>query len=534
MQALPCKDNEMNVLTAGQRSLCAILALTLTMSGSVIVLAQATPRGRGSDNPPARQSEPPTRGGDRSPGRTSEPPAVPQPRDRGSEPSQPQRSSGGDTRPSDVPTRGGDRSPVRTPEPPTGPARERGQDQTGPARSSGGDSRPVRDTGRDGAPTPIVRGDRSPDRTPGPAAPPQRDNGSNGSRSDRADRPVTNDQRDSRAPRSGQPSGQPSVGSRDTGRPQGSDRNQPPQSFGSQTSRDLDRGRSPLPTSRVDRDDRAGAPRFTIAERPGTSRTPDRWVDPQFRERRWQDSSDARRFTWGRDGQRCGNGLVLRPAMIVADPYFSPWFQDRYAFYPHYYSGPIVSVNIAYNPWYVYAGCVPTYIHRQNVIVQRPRVIYVDSPVYVDGFYRPVTVIDNGGDYYLSPRANGRWWRDDYNLSKAIYNIQDAFLTEDIALLATATLPDIDVSIFTRGRYEYSLRPSDYLDMTRDFMRTTRTTDFEILNVQNKSAGVVNVRIRHMYRNPQGDINTTYLTLVMERLRGDWTITQVDTAPERG
>ena len=70
--------------------------------------------------------------------------------------------------------------------------------------------------------------------------------------------------------------------------------------------------------------------------------------------------------------------------------------------------------------------------------------------------------------------------------------------------------------------------------MTRDFMRTTRTTDFEILNVQNKSAGVVNVRIRHMYRNPQGDINTTYLTLVMERLRGDWTITQVDTAPERG
>jgi len=44
---------------------------------------------------------------------------------------------------------------------------------------------------------------------------------------------------------------------------------------------------------------------------------------------------------------------------------------------------------------------------------------------------------------------------------------------------------------------------------------------------------VVNVRIRHVYRNPQGDINTTYLTIVMERLRGDWTITQVDTAPER-
>ena len=460
MQALACKDNEMNVLTAGQRSLCAILALTLTMSGSVMALAQATPRGRGNDNPPARQSEPPTRGGDRSPGRTSEPPAAPQSRDRGSEPSQPQRSSGGDARPSDVPTRGGDRSPVRTSEPPSAPARERGPEPTSPSRSSGGDSRPVRDTGRSGDPTPIVRGDRSPDRTSGPAVPPQRDNGSNSGRTDRTDR--------------------------------------------------------------TDR-----------ADRPGTSRTPDRWVDPQFRERRWQESSDARRFTWGRDGQRCGNGLVLRPAVIIADPFFVPWFQDRYAFYPHYYSGPIVSVNIAYNPWYVYAGCVPTYIYRQHVIVQRPRVVYVDSPVYVDGLYRPVTVIDNGGDYYLSPRANGRWWRDDYNLSKAIYNIQDAFLTEDIALLATATLPDIDVSIFTRGRYEYSLRPADYLDMTRDFMRTTRTTDFEILNVQNKNAGVVNVRIRHMYRNPQGDINTTYLTLVMERLRGDWTITQVDTAPER-
>jgi hypothetical protein len=219
--------------------------------------------------------------------------------------------------------------------------------------------------------------------------------------------------------------------------------------------------------------------------------------------------------------------------MIVADPYFVPWFQDRYAFYPYYYSGPIVSVNIAYNPWYIYAGCVPTYIYRQQVIIQRPRVVYVDSPVYVNGYYRPVTVIDNGGDYYLSPRANGRWWRDDYNLSKVIYNIQDAFLTEDIALLTSSTLPDIDISIFTRGRYEYSLHPADYLDMTRDFMRTTRTTDFEILNVQNRNAGVVNLRVRHVYRNPQGGLNTTYLTIILERLRGDWTITQVDTAPER-
>ena len=518
----------MNVLTAGQRSLFAMMALTLTLSGSLTVLAQATPRGRGSDNGPSRQSEPQTRGGDRAPGRTSEPP-VPQQRDRGSEPSQPQRSSGGDARPSDNPTRGGDRSPVRTPEPPSSPARERGQDQNGPARSSGSDNRPGRDSGRDSAPTPIARGDRSPDRSSTPSAP-QRDNGSRPDTNGRVDRPVSNDDRDSRAPRSGQPT----TGQRDGGRPQGSDRNQPPQSFGSQTSRDMDRGRAPLSTSRVDRDERKGTPRFTIAERPGTTRTPDRWVDPQFRERRWQETTDARRFTWGRDGGRFGNGVSLRPAMIVADPFFVPWFQDRYAFYPYYCSGPIVSVNIAYNPWYVYAGCVPTYIYRQHVIVQRPRVIYVDSPVYVDGYYRPVTVIDNGGDYYLSPRANGRWWRDDYNLSKAIYNIQDAFLTEDIALLTSTTLPDIDVSIFTRGRYEYSLRPADYLDMTRDFMRTTRTTDFEILNVQNKNAGVVNVRIRHVYRNPQGDINTTYLTIVMERLRGDWTITQVDTAPERG
>ncbi len=507
----------MKVLTAGQRSLCAMLATTLTLSGSLTVWAQATPRSRGGDNGSSRQAEPQTRGGDRSPGRTSEPP-VQQQRDRGNDSGQPQRSSGGDTRPSDVPTRGRDRSPVRTPD-----------QQSGPSRTNGGESRPVRDSGRNEAPTPIVRGDRSPDRSTGPALPPQRDNGSRSDSAGRGDRTASTDQRDGRAPRGNQlPSGTDNVG-----RPQNPVRNEPPQLFGSQTSRDLDRGRSPLPTSRVDRDERGGSPRFTIADRPGTSRTPDRWIDPQFRERRWQEAADARRFTWGRDGGRFGNGIVLRPATFVQDPFFVPWFQDHCVFYPHYYAGPIVSVNVAYNPWYVYAGCVPTYIYRQHVIIQRPRVVYIDTPVYVDGFYRPVTVIDNGGDYYLSPRANGRWWRDDYNLSKAIYNIQDAFLTEDIGLLASATLPDIEVSIFTRGRYEYSLRPADYLDMTRDFMRTTRTTDFEILNVQNRNAGVVNVRIRHVYRNPQGDINVTYLTVVMERLRGDWTITQVDTAPER-
>ncbi|MFY8052832.1 MAG: hypothetical protein ACOVP2_09465, partial [Armatimonadaceae bacterium] len=103
----------MNVLTAGQRSLCAMLATTLTFSGSMTVWAQATPRSRGGDNGPSRQAEPQTRGGDRSPGRTSEPP-VQQQRDRGNDSGQPQRSSGSDTRPSDVPTRGGDRSPVRT------------------------------------------------------------------------------------------------------------------------------------------------------------------------------------------------------------------------------------------------------------------------------------------------------------------------------------------------------------------------------------------------------------------------------------
>lgn len=507
----------MKVLTAGQRSLCAMLATTLTLSGSLTVWAQATPRSRGGDNGPSRQAEPQTRGGDRSPGRTSEPP-VQQQRDRGNDSGQPQRSSGGDTRPSDVPTRGGDRAPVRTPDQPSGPS-----------RTTGGDNRPVRDSGRNEAPTPIVRGDRSPDQSSGPALPAQRDNGSRSDSAGRGDRTAPTDQRDGRAPRGNRlPSGTDNVG-----RPQNPVRNEPPQLFGSQTSRDLDRGRSPLPTSRVDRDERGGSPRFTIADRPGTSRTPDRWIDPQFRERRWQEAADARRFTWGRDGGRFGNGIVLRPATIVQDPFFVPWFQDHCVFYPHYYAGPIVSVNIAYNPWYVYSGCVPTYIYRQHVIIQRPRVVYIDTPVYVDGFYRPVTVIDNGGDYYLSPRANGRWWRDDYNLSKAIYNIQDAFLTEDIGLLASATLPDIEVSVFTRGRYEYSLRPADYLDMTRDFMRTTRTTDFEILNVQNRNAGVVNVRIRHVYRNPQGDINVTYLTVVMERLRGDWTITQVDTAPER-
>lgn len=202
----------------------------MTLGCSLEVLAQATPRGRGSDNGPARQTDSQTRGGDRAPGRTSEPP-VPQPRDRGSVPEVPQRSSGGESRPSENSGRGGDRSPSRPVE-----------SQSGPSRPSGGDNRPVRDSGSNNQPTPIVRGERSPERTSGPSTPSQRDNGSRTDSDSRNGRTGTVEPRDGRAP----VTGPVSTGTRDSART-GGDRNQPPQSFGTQPSRDLDRVGLPFP-----------------------------------------------------------------------------------------------------------------------------------------------------------------------------------------------------------------------------------------------------------------------------------------------
>jgi hypothetical protein len=234
-------------------------------------------------------------------------------------------------------------------------------------------------------------------------------------------------------------------------------------------------------------------------------------------------------FTRSAEGRRYARGIALRPAYRYSDTHFGLYFPHGYCYYPHY-SHTYVSFSVIVSPYHFYYGICPPYIRRDYVYYRPPRVVYIEVPVYVGNAYYGY----DDSSYYLD---SGSWWRDDRStdpaVRRAIEDLEDAFRYSDINRLVNLTDPDTDIAIFTRGQYQYSLRPNDYLDMTRDFMVGADTLRFDVFRVRRRSSDVYNLTAKHTYRGRDGATRVVYLSFVLERVYRDWVITQVDTAPDR-
>lgn len=167
--------------------------------------------------------------------------------------------------------------------------------------------------------------------------------------------------------------------------------------------------------------------------------------------------------------------------------------------------------------------------HHEHVFIAPPPYVYIEAPIYVGGVYHPYRV---GNDHNADRRSEENRWKDDPELKQTVYDLEDAFQNDDIKLLTPLTDPKVKIAIFSKGHYEYSLDASDYLDATKDFMRTGRTSDFNVYRVRRRSAGVWQLFAKHAYKTDSGDSKTVYLCVVVEQVGGRWTITQVDTAPD--
>ncbi len=234
-------------------------------------------------------------------------------------------------------------------------------------------------------------------------------------------------------------------------------------------------------------------------------------------------------FTRSAEGRRYDRGIALRPATRYTQTQFRLYFPHGYCYYPHY-SHTYVSLEVIASPYHFYYGVCPPYIHRRYVYHRPPRVVYIEIPVYVGDRYYGY----GDGSYYLN---SGGWWRDDRSfepaLRRAVEDLEDAFRYSDINRLVYLTDAGADIAVFSRGKYEYSLSANDYLDMTRDFMVGADTVWFDVFRVRRRSADVCNLSAKHVYRARDGETRVVYLSFVLERIRDDWVITQVDTAPDR-
>ncbi|HLJ57413.1 MAG TPA: hypothetical protein VKT77_20410 [Chthonomonadaceae bacterium] len=203
----------------------------------------------------------------------------------------------------------------------------------------------------------------------------------------------------------------------------------------------------------------------------------------------------------------------------MEDRHLDHFFSHRVVSFPHYVTSRVAG-SVVISPFGLYVGVFPPYIERSAVIFARPNHVWIDVAIPI-----------GGGGYYLQRRGDDTRWRDDVDLKHSVYDLEDAFRNEDIALLAPLTDPGTKIAIFTKGHYEYSLEPNDYLDMTRDFIRSVKTVDFNAYRVHYKANGVYQVFAKHVYRDQDGVNKTVNLCIVLERIGGRWTLTQIDSTP---
>jgi hypothetical protein len=234
-------------------------------------------------------------------------------------------------------------------------------------------------------------------------------------------------------------------------------------------------------------------------------------------------------FTRSAEGRRYERGVVLRPAWRFHGTDLAVYFPHHYCHYP-YYRQSYFGVDVVLAPYHFYFGVLPMYIERRYVYHRPPRVVYIEVPVYVDSYYYGY----RDSDYYLNRDS---WWRDDRGLDsdvrRAVEDLEDAFRYADIGRLTDLTSPDVEIAVFSQGRYQYTLRANDYLDMTRDFMVNADTVRFDVFRVKRRSNGVYMLAAKHVFRQANEGNRTVYLSFVVERIGRYWTITQVDTSPDR-
>ncbi len=248
------------------------------------------------------------------------------------------------------------------------------------------------------------------------------------------------------------------------------------------------------------------------------------------------------RFLHSREGYnyRYKNGTYGRSDLYVYNNinWGRNYFVNDAAYYPYYRPAFVAGVT-CYSPYAYYWGFYPGYITLSSVYYAPPPVVYVSYPVYTDtGRWRGYRYEDVD-DYYLNRRERAdqdfeQILRNNRELNAAVNDITDGWKSRDIQMLARHTRKDGPIAVYLRGKYQYSLPSVDYLDMTRDAFRASKTVRFRLDRIERKDRGVYLVSGRHSYRDKDNEERTVFINYVLERGDDDeYYITQVGSSPDR-
>lgn len=235
--------------------------------------------------------------------------------------------------------------------------------------------------------------------------------------------------------------------------------------------------------------------------------------------------ASGRQFTKTSNGRVYDNGLRLHKGARVSAGWMKHYFPKGYVHFP-YYRQTWARGQCFVSPFGFYFGvCVP-FISVSVCNVAPPVVAFVDVPVYngadCNGFN------DESDDNYLNdPNLD----QDEPGLGNAVDELTETFQNGNIDGLVSLIDPNTSIAIYFRGHYKYSMPANDYIDMTRDALQSIQNVQFSIQYLHMRGPGVFSASGQQTYRDANGDIQTMWLSFVLQDISGQWTLTQVETAP---
>ncbi|MBI2842457.1 MAG: hypothetical protein HYX78_03575 [Armatimonadetes bacterium] len=240
------------------------------------------------------------------------------------------------------------------------------------------------------------------------------------------------------------------------------------------------------------------------------------------------DSGRSHDYYRSRTGDR-DYSKFYRPGERIRTDYPRSYRPPRYyGGYYHYYDGWPSSYDFRcrYGYWlfdydrdysarsiYYHYGYFPYIPFTRVVVVRRPVVTYVETPLVIREYGRDES-------YYLE---DGRY----DSIDRALDNIRSAWTRRDADRLLRHVRGDVRVDVLLDGDYSYSVDGDDYRDMSRDAVASTETSEFEFYSVRSRGEDRVVAYAVHKFFTRRGERKTVYVSYLLERRGGEWIITEV-------
>jgi len=157
---------------------------------------------------------------------------------------------------------------------------------------------------------------------------------------------------------------------------------------------------------------------------------------------------------------------------------------------------------------YFFYGCLP-YVE----------VVRVHVGPYVTVSYVGMPIVIRDG-YYLTRSMTSQ-------LDDTLSDIRNAWLNGRCDLIAKHVRSDCRIAVFLDGRYDYSIDPDDYIEMTADALGEIDTVGFAWESVKRRVDGAYTAFGRHVYRDTGGITKTVYVSYTLRRIGSEYYIEEV-------